>query len=124
MISLAKIQRIINQTYHANADSYAASSASSLLLPIESIIQLIYSDFTQYHQNLKQLLKQENIISDYKSYDRSSSLLDPITNQNSMSNIDSKNQHQISRLTGYKRIFISLLIISGVSVMLIILEMS
>jgi Na+/melibiose symporter-like transporter len=116
--SLKKMQQI----YHLASPSSPSSSSSSAAVdfhtqpsPISfhTSVQLVYYDFTHYHQSLKEMLKKEEIISEFYSSDHSSSLVDPIV----------EDSPEVGKLRGFKRIFVGLILIIVVSIVVIVSEL-
>jgi hypothetical protein len=89
------------------------STSSSPVISFHTTVQLVYYDFTHYHQSLKEMLKKEEIISDFYSKDHSSSLVDPIVDDTP----------ETGKLKGFKRIFLSLSLITIVSIAVIAVEL-
>lgn len=108
----------IQQLYHltpsvgASAGDTAHSLSQADISSFHTTVQMVYCDFTQYHQSLKQMLKKEEIVTELYSNDHSGSLVDPIVEED----------EEVKKLNGFKRIFTMLALIISISLAIICVQ--
>jgi hypothetical protein len=103
--SIKKIQQLYHLTL-PSGETTTSSLSEADISSFHTAVQMVYLDFTQYHQSLKEMLKKEEIVAELYSKDHSSSLVDPIVEKD----------EEVKKLNGFKRIFMMLALIIALSV--------